>query len=299
MDVILVPTSVFRIPSELRVGAIVHDGAADLRLWPGPGPDRELTEAWGDGLQQALDAELAMTGRAVLETGQCVRVHHGRLHCDFLCWVVSRPPEPGVARAPAPDRDALIRCIDAALAFVADKDVVRVAFPALGDGPGAIDAAERLALIADRAHVFDERRYAAGRAEVIEQVLICEPRSEVLSAARRRLGTTARTAPAPQRRVVEEPDSISEGPRTARHGAAPRASGHTSARHVRGRLDPAAFERMREASVPYDRTRRYAPGQWLRHDRFGIGHVDEVAPDGGTILVTFEDGERRRMLHGR
>ena len=58
MEVTLVHRSIYALPSNQRVGCIVYDGAGDMQLWPGPGPDLELTEHYGDTLQRALDTEL-------------------------------------------------------------------------------------------------------------------------------------------------------------------------------------------------------------------------------------------------
>src|SRR5687768_5521929 len=127
MDVVLMSSSVFDLPSSRRVGAIVHDGAADLRLWPGPSWDRELLGAWGDGLARALDAERHTLGRERLELGEVIRVIPGRLHCDMLAWVATRPPQNGAARAPAPTAAALEHAVNGVLEFVAKRSVARVA----------------------------------------------------------------------------------------------------------------------------------------------------------------------------
>ena len=67
MEVTLVNRSVYDLPSRQRVGCIVYDGAADMQLWPGPGPDSDLHEHYGDGLQRALDAELKQVEGRLLE----------------------------------------------------------------------------------------------------------------------------------------------------------------------------------------------------------------------------------------
>src|SRR5690606_24022160 len=154
MDVLLLTSSVFDIPSSRRVGAIVHDGAADLRLWPGPGWDRELNEAYGGGLSRALDSERAAPGRDRLALCEVLRVHPGRLHCDFLAWVATREPEPGATRQPAPDAAMLERAVLSVLEFVAARSVERVALPALGAGPGELPVHERLALVVRAAHAY-------------------------------------------------------------------------------------------------------------------------------------------------
>src|SRR5687768_741772 len=106
MDVSLLATSVYDLPSSRRVGAIVYDGTSDLRLWPGPGTDRLLLAAYGPTLQQALDAERAQVEGGLLPRGGMLRVHPGKLHCDMLVWIATRDPEPGTDRSPAPSKEA-------------------------------------------------------------------------------------------------------------------------------------------------------------------------------------------------
>lgn len=287
MDVTLLSSSVFDIPSSRRVGAIVHDGTTDMRLWPGPGWDRELAELWGGGLQDALASERRTLGRD-LELGEVVRVHPGRLHCDMLVWVATRGPEPGVERQPAPDADLLGRAVRAALEFAASRSVERVAFPAVGEGPGELEPADRLALVVRAAHAYQEACFAAGKPAVVEEVLACDARGPVVAAARRqvaRLATSAgpepvRAEPAkPRRRVA------SGGGRSRRRTAAPR-------------LDPDAVTRARVAADPYDRSRTYAAGDYFVHPKFGVGRVEAVTQE-GHIDVLFEDGQQRKMLHAR
>ena len=163
MDVLFLNSSVFDIPSSKRVGAIVHDGAADLRLWPGPSMDRELNDKYGPGLQKALDVELKQLGKESLEALEVVRVHPGRLHCDFLAWIVTRGVELGGSRDQAPAAEQLTAAVMAILQFASGRSVQRVAFPALGDGPGELSVEERLAIIVKTAHRYEEECFAAGR----------------------------------------------------------------------------------------------------------------------------------------
>ncbi|MBC7174037.1 MAG: hypothetical protein H5U40_16465, partial [Polyangiaceae bacterium] len=192
MDVKLLHTSVYDLPSQLRVGVIAHDGAADMQLWPGRGPDGDLREAWGDRLQAGLDAELRQVPGRELPVPGLVRVGRGRLHCDFLLWIATRPAEHGTEREPAPSLEVVRESIVRALAFVAERSVQRIAIPALGEGPGAADRVDRLVAIIEAAHEYHERCAAEGRAPVVEEVLVCEPIGQHFRAASVRTRALAR-----------------------------------------------------------------------------------------------------------
>ena len=291
MDVTLLTSSVFDIPSSRRVGAIVHDGTTDLRLWSGPGWDRELGVQYGDGLQRALDAERAALPEKELAIGEVVRVHPGRLHCDMLVWAATRPPEPGTSRNPAPDAELLERTVHAVLAFVAARDVERVAFPALGVGPGELPVHERLAIIVRASHAYADLCFASGRAPVVEEVLVCERSSVAVSQARQKVRNLASSA-APE--PVRAPAS-SEPDRRRRTGA---SKSGAATRPKRGVLDRDEVAQKRATADPYDRSRVYVVGQWMVHPKFGAGRVELVTQE-GHIEVLFEDGQRRKMLHNR
>ncbi len=294
MDVKLLHTSVYDLPSQLRVGVIAHDGAADMQLWPGRGPDGDLREAWGPRLQEALDAELRQVPGRELPIPGLVRVGRGRLHCDFLLWIATRPPEHETEREPAPSiavvRDAIVR----ALAFVAERSVQRIAFPALGEGPGAADRVDRLVAIVEAAHAYHERCAAEGRAPVVEEVLVCEPIGQAFRAASVRTRALARTAD-----VAATPGAGAEAP--ARSGSR-RAGGEARPKSPpakkKGALAADEVARRRATAERYDMKLAYASGDWLVHPKFGVGRVEQV-PDAQKMIVLFEDGERRQMVHGR
>ncbi len=145
-----------------------------MQMWPGPGPDSELREHYGDTLQRALDNELRQVDGRMLSIPSVIRVHPGRLHCNFLAWVASREAEPGTARSSAPTADIIREGVLQVLRFAAERNVERVAFPALGGGPNELDRAERLVLIVKAAHEYHEECFASGRAPVVEEVLVCE-----------------------------------------------------------------------------------------------------------------------------
>ncbi|MEZ4253550.1 MAG: hypothetical protein R3B99_35520 [Polyangiales bacterium] len=202
MEVTLVHRSVYALPSNQRVGCIVYDGAADMQLWPGPGPDLELTEHYGETLQRSLDTELRQVEGRLLPIPTVVRVHPGRLHCNFLAWVATRPPEPGTDRAPAPTAQVLQQAVLGPFVsrrFIASE---RIAFPAIGNGPGEPRAPNELALIVQRTPEYECTK--AGRAPVVEEVLVCESGPAFREAKTRRSRTSrvpkaerAATAPKP------------------------------------------------------------------------------------------------------
>lgn len=292
MDVTLQRYPLYDLPSQLRVGAIVHDGAADLQLWPGPGPDTELRAAWGDDLQRALDGELRQqVGNKPLALGQPLRIVRGRLHADFLCWVATREPEPGVDRSPAPDEAALRAAVKNVLAFVAERSVERVAFTALGSGPGELPRVERIVAIAKAAQEYEDECRKAGRSTGVEEVLVCEPDAKLFGLARARLGSLARAVEPPKPKVEAEPKR-----REARGGEAKSSAG--GGKRGAPRLTSEEADKRRFSSEPYSMKKRYAAGEYMLHARFGVGRVEQVLQE-GAVMVVFEDGELRKMVHGR
>lgn len=292
MDITLQRYSLYDLPSQQRVHALVHDGAADLQLWPGPGPDTELRAAWGDDLQRALDTELRQqNGSRPLDIGQPLRIHRGRLHCDFLVWVATRLPEPGVERSPAADEATLRAAVKKVLAFVAERSVERVAFEAMGSGPNELPRAERLVAIARAAQEYEDECRRSGRSTVVEEVLLCEPEIRIFSLARSRIGSLARAVEPPKPKV-EAPakrEARSKGESKSAGGGAKRGAPKLTADEI---------ERRRFNSAPYSMKNRYTVAEYLLHARFGVGRVEQVLPE-GAVMVLFEDGELRKMVHGR
>jgi len=289
MDILLLQASAHELPTSRRVGVVVHDGATDARPWPGPGPDRELLGAYGPELGEALARERDKTAGAVLPIGGLLRLHPGRLHCDFFLWAATRAPEEEGRQAKAPDRATLEATVAAALDFAAERNVIRIAFPALGAGPDALPDADRLAIVARACHAWHEQRYAAGRASGIEEVLICDPRLGVVAAARRALAGVVK-APPPEPRPAAPPRAATKPKPTGT-----RAKGASTRKP---RLDEAELGHARATARPWDRTTRYAAGDWFVHAKFGVGRVMEIAADGYATIL-FEDGEIRRLIHAR
>jgi O-acetyl-ADP-ribose deacetylase (regulator of RNase III) len=290
MDVNLIPASALELPSSQRVDAIVHDGTTDLQLWPGPGPDRELLETYGPELPTVLDRERERLSDGLLPIGGMLRLHRGKLHCDFLLWIATRPPERAGIAAPAPDENTLRDAVKRALAFVSERHVHRVAFRTLGAGPGALDDVARVALIARAANEYYDDCFKSGRPAGIEHVLVCHPHASKLSAARRDLGKSVR---------IQElaPKPTTSDPPKKRTSSAPRKSG-ASRKPTRVILSEDEVARARATADPYDRARTYTVGDFFVHSKFGVGRVEEHTPE-GFILVLFEGGDTRRLLHAR
>ncbi len=293
MDILLVQGSVYELPTSRRVGVIVHDGTTDLRLWPGPGPDRELLNAYGPELQRVLDAERTRTGGAPLPEGTLLRLHPGRLHCDFLLWFCSRGPESKGFQAKAPGVEAITKMVVDAIDFASERNAIRIAFPALGAGPEAVDDAERLATIARAASLQEEQRVQKGQPSRMEEVLICDPRMSVVTAARKRAGALAKAPPA-DKPAVEAADK----PAKKRASSAGSKSTKKAAPRGKPRLDDADIAKARASSKPWDRSTRYEVGSWFIHAKFGVGRVEELTPE-GFIVVLFEDAEQRKLIHMR
>ena len=283
MDVTLLRSSVYDLPSKQRVGAIVYDGAADMQLWPGPGSDSDIDEAFGGGLQRALDAEIRRVEGKLLEVPSVIRVHPGRLHCDFLAWVATRPREVGQKREPAPNAELIRRAVDRALRFVAERNVVRVAFGPFGGGPGELPRHERLVAIARAANAYHDTCIAEGRAPVVEEVILCEPMGDIYRKAAIALRGEVHAAEPPPKPA---PERAPAKPR------APRGSSRAP------RLDPDEVSRRRITASAYSMRTTYAAGDWFLHPKFGVGKVTAVTPE-GAIEVLFDDGEQRKLVHAR
>lgn len=285
MDVLFVRSSVYSLPSAKRVGAIVYDGASDMQLWPGPGSDRDLREAWGRDLQRALDLELKSSGRKTLEDSEVIRVTRGLLHCDFLAWVATRPPERGTSREAAPSLEALSAAVGAALRFVAERSVERVAFGALAGGPGEADRAERLATIVKAANAYEDECFKTGQNPVVEEVLVCEPLASVLRDAQNKVRGLAKAAeplPLPKKKAPASRKTAARKPRKVK---AP----------VLTAEDVAA---ARAGAERYSMRMAYSVGDWIQHPKFGLGRIEETTAE-NAIVVLFEDGQSKKLVHKR
>jgi O-acetyl-ADP-ribose deacetylase (regulator of RNase III) len=294
MDVQLITSSVFDLPSSQRVDAIVHDGTTDLRTWPGPGPDRDLLEHYGPELPRVLERERERLEGGELPIGGMLRLHRGKLHCDFLLWVATRPPEERGIQAPAPREEVLRRAVKEALAFVAERHVARVAMGPLGAGPEELPEVDRLVLVARAANAYYDECFQAGRPAGIEEVLVCHPYSSRIAEARRKLGRSVQVVQPAPRPAAAEPKPkrrrVASGGRTSKAKKAPAKP--------KVRLAEEEIGRARASAEVYDRSREYAVGDYFVHPKFGVGRVEELTPE-GFIMVLFEGGETRRLLHRR
>jgi O-acetyl-ADP-ribose deacetylase (regulator of RNase III) len=301
MDIFWANAAVLSLPSSQRVEVLVHDGASDLQLWPGPGIDRNLLDAYGPGLREALDAQRTKHGGSI-PLGEVVRLHPGKLHCNYLLWVATREPERDAQLADAPSlallEQAVVRCLEVA----GSNGSVSVGFGALGDGPNAAPPEEWLATIVRAAHRYHETSFATGQPARVEIVRVCDPRGGVTAGARRLAGRLAQSAPEPTP-VVLRPDPGERVPKRAAVGnknpnvAKGRPNMATSRRRaVAEVLDAGEVATRRVTAAPYDRGHRYREADWFVHPKFGVGQVRKVTPD-GAIDVLFEDGSTKKMLH--
>lgn len=296
MDIVLVNASVFGLPTSRRAGAIVYDGPSDLDLWRPPGPDRDLLQVYGDTLPTVLDRERKeLPGRSLPE-GQAMRVHAGKLHCDYLIWVSSRQPHGDDEPAAAPPAALLEKIAQNALELADKHHTTRVAFGVLGAGPGAADPGERLAALVRGAHAFRAERQATGRASSIEEVLVCSASAAEIAKARR---LTERLAKQDAPTLAARPAGMGRVPSAASRTPRAASSAGAGSRSRVKRLDPARIAQGRASAAPYDRLKRYLTGELLIHPKFGVGEVQTVLFTEGMILALFEDGEERRLLAGK
>lgn len=232
-----------------------------------------------------------------LEEGGLLRLHPGKLHCDFLIWVASRPPHGETSASPAPGVDVVEDITRRVIEFVAQQDVVRVAFPALGAGRGEAPVPERMAAIVRAVAAYKEACFAAERPTHIEEVIVCDASSANVAKAKRMVERLARTgyvepppAPAPSRSSSASTSSGSRRTPAAKSGEGTRRKG------VRLRPEDVAAARAR--SQPYDRSKHYLEGEFFIHPTFGVGQVQLVKPE-RMVVVLFENGEERTMIHDR
>jgi O-acetyl-ADP-ribose deacetylase (regulator of RNase III) len=291
VDVVLVNTSLFELPPSHRAGAIVYDGTADLGLWRPPGPDRDLLQAYGDSLPSVLAKERAQLPGGQLELMEALRLHPGKLRCDYLIWVASRPAHGKAEPALAPPLDAIEQLAQAALTLALKHGTLRVALGALGAGVSAAETAERMAAVVRGADALRAACLQQGTSLAIEEVLVCAlSAADVAKARRLTARLTKRLAPAPLPAVPER--AVSRAPRSAsRKPATPRRKAK--------KLDSVELEAARVRADPYDRGRQYLTGEWFIHPTFGAGQVQIVLGPERMLTALFEDGAERRLIHAR
>jgi hypothetical protein len=302
VDIVLVNASVYGLPTSRRAGAIVYDGPTDLDLWRPPGPDRELLQVYGESLINSLDRERKELPGRTLAIGQAMRVHAGKLHCDYMIWVASRPPHGDEEQAPAPPTQLLETVAQNALELANKHHTTRVAFGVLGAGPGAADGGDRLAALVRGANAFRASLKASGRASSIEEVLVCSTSAADIAKARRSTEKLAKQDVMP---VAKHQPETPTRTRSASGSGSRAASGVGSSRAGSGggsrgkkKLDPVSIEQARASAAPYNRTHGYVVGEMLIHPKFGVGEIQTVMRAENMVMVLFEDGEERRLLSG-
>lgn len=251
-----------------------------------------MLDAYGPGLREALDAQRKKHGGS-LPIGEAVRLHPGKLHCNYLLWVASRGPERDAQQADAPKLDVIERIVETCLGIAGANGSISIGFGPLGEGPQAAPPEQRLAAIVRAAHRYQESAFASGRPTHIEVVRVCDLRGGVTASARRLVGKLAQSAPEPTSAARSETSE-----RTPRREARPKAPSASGSRRRPEQLDAADVAARRVSANPYDRARRYAEAEWFVHPRFGVGQVKRVTPD-GAIEVLFEDGSTKKMLHAQ
>ncbi len=300
MDILLLQASVLHLPSSKRASAIVYDGTQDLGLWRPPNPDRDLWDAYGDELRAVLDKERKRLPSGTLETGELLRLHPGKLHCDFLIWVASRPPHGETEASPAPDLATVEDIARRVVEFLAQQDVVRVAFPALGAGRGEAGVPERMAAIVRAVAAYKEACFTAEKPTHIEEVIVCDASSSNVAKAKRMVEKLARAgyaeAAAPPA-AAKAPARAASSSKRATGASRAKASGD-SPRRKGLKLKPEDVAMARARSHPYDRSKHYIEGDFFIHPVFGVGQVQVVKPE-RMVVVLFESGEERTMIHAR
>jgi hypothetical protein len=221
-----------------------------------------------------------------------LRLTPGKLHCDFLIWVASRPPHGDTEASPAPSAAEVAEVARRVIEFVAQHDVVRVAFPALGKGRGEAPVADRMAAIVKAVAAYKEACFTAERPTHIEEVIVCDPSSANVAKAKRMVEKLARAGYA-------EPAPAPAAPAPARQrSSSSRSTGEGTRKRASQRLPPDDVAAARARSPMYDRSKTYVEGDYFIHPTFGVGRVQIVKPE-RMVVVLFEDGEERTMIHSR
>jgi hypothetical protein len=293
VDILLLQASVLNLPSSKRASALVYDGTVDLGLWRPPGPDRDLSDAYGDELRGVLDKERKRLPGQKLPPNGVLRLHPGKLHCDFLIWVGGRPEHGDTEASAAPSVEDISEMTRQVIEFVAQHDVVRVAFPALGKGRGEAPVVDRMVAIVKAVAAYKEACFAAERPTHIEEVIVCDPSSVNVSKAKRLVEKLAKAGYAEPTPPPAAASSSTRAPRTA----SKKPEGGARKRGA-PRLNPDDVIAARTRAPAYDRGHHYGEGDFFIHPTFGVGQVKIVMPE-RMVVVLFEDGQERKMIHAR
>lgn len=288
MDITLIQGSAFTLPTAQRASAIVFGGSQNLATWPGSPVDRELVGLYGPTLPQSLAGERSKLPSGQLEMGQVVRIHPGKLHCDFMVWAATRGAEENGYQGKAAGAEIITKAVLEALSFASQRTAVRLAISPIGAGRDELSESERLVLIVKACQQFEDQGYEGFKSSQLDEVVICSTSYQAITAARASVKNvrTVMTALA-----KPEPKPKAKAASKASSGkAAPKAKGIV--------LDPAQIASARSRGEMWDRSRRYGAGEWFVHSKFGAGKVLETLI-GDFMKVAFEDGETREMIHNR
>ncbi|MET0389961.1 MAG: hypothetical protein ABW321_28570 [Polyangiales bacterium] len=243
-----------------------------------------------------MDKERKRLPGQTLQVPGVIRLHPGKLHCDFLLWAASRPPHGSTEASPAPTAEMVGQVARAVIEFVAQHDVVRVAFPALGKGPGEAPVVDRMAAIVRAVASYKEACFIAERPTHIEEVIVCDPSSANVAKAKRMVERLAKAgyaepAPTPAAAPARKERSTSASSRST-------STSGTGRKRGAPRLKPEDIANARARSAMYDRSAHYIEGDFFIHPTFGVGQVQLVKPE-RMVVVLFENGEERTMIHAR
>ena len=299
MDILLLQASVLHLPSSKRASALVYDGTVDLGLWRPPGPDRDLWDAYGDELRGVLDKERKRLPGQVLPPNGVLRLHPGKLHCDFLIWVGGRPEHGDTEASAAPSVDDISEMTRKVIEFVSQHDVVRVAFPALGKGRGEAPVVDRMVAIVKAVAAYKEACFEAGRPTHIEEVIVCDPSSVNVAKAKRLVEKIAKAGYAEPAPPPPSAASTRSSARSPRSSTASGSSAGTGRKRGAPRLNPEDVAAARTRAPAYDRSHHYGENDFFIHPTFGVGQVKVVKQAERMVVVLFEDGQERTMIHAR
>jgi hypothetical protein len=251
-------------------------------------------DAYGEELRAVLDKERKRLPDNTLPLHGVHRLHPGKLHCDFLIWAASRPPHGDTESSPAPSLETVGEVTRRVIEFVAQHDVVRVAFPALGKGRGEAPIADRMAAIVKAVAAYKEACFVAEKPTHIEEIIVCDPSSANVAKAKRMVERLAKAG------YAEPPPAPAAPASRARSTSSSSSRSESGTGRKRGgpRLRPEDIASARARSPMYDRSRVYVEGDFFIHPTFGVGQVQTVKPE-RMVVVLFENGEERTMIHGR
>jgi hypothetical protein len=121
---------------------------------------------------------------------------------------------------------------------------------------------------------------------------VCDPSSVNVSKAKRMVERLAKAG------YAEPAPAPAAAPRAARSASSTRSPGDPPRKRGAPRLKPEDIAAARARSPTYDRSHTYIEGNFFIHPVFGVGQVQVVKPE-RMVVVLFENGEERTMIHAR